>query len=60
MDASLEAWWLYQMSAAAGYVIIVISASFGGRGGDAVICFHMTARTREEAYSIVGGGVLCW
>ena len=29
-------------------------------GGDAVILFCMAAQTEETAYSVVGGGVLCW
>ena len=31
-DASLETWWLAERSAAAGYIVIVVSASFGVRG----------------------------
>ena len=45
MDASQEARWLAERPAATGYVVIVVSASFGSLGGDAAICFCMHART---------------
>ena len=47
------------MSAAAGYVGSVISVSFGGRGGNAVILFCMSSQTKGVAYSVSVGGVLC-
>ena len=32
MDESLKARWLLERSSAVGYVVIVVSASFGGQG----------------------------
>ena len=63
-DASLEVQWLAKMSTAAGYVVIVISASFDGQGEMRLYAFACPPKPRGrhilslvEAYSI-GGGTL--
>ena len=47
IDASPEARWFPEISEAAGYVVIVVSASFGGQGQ----CSHIRPNR--------GGGLLC-
>ena len=42
MDESLKARWLLERSSAVGYVVIVLSASFGGRGATrSCYCAHL-------------------
>ena len=62
-DAPLEARWLTEILATAGYVVVVVSALLGGRW----LTRSYTSELRGggqtlsvvEAYSVGGGGVLC-
>ena len=47
-DASLEARWLTERLAAAGYVVIVVSASFGGQGATRSYAFACLPEPRGQ------------
>ena len=49
MYASLEARWLMEISEAAGYVVLVVSASFGRRGATRSYYFACTPEPRERS-----------
>ena len=52
MDTSPEAQWLVERMSLTGYVVISISASFGGQRATWSYIFHDNPNQ--------GGGVLCW
>ena len=47
-DASTEAQWLAQMSAAAGYVVVFVLALFGGQGVTQSYDFACLAKPRKQ------------
>ena len=57
-DASPEAWWLMKRSVFAGYIIIVVLASFVGQGETRLyaLAFPPEPRGGGGVYSDVGGG----
>ena len=66
-DASPEARWLAERSAAAGYIVIVISALFSGQGKMRSYAFACPPKPRGrnnlflvEAYSVGGGALYRW
>ena len=62
MDASLEARWLVERSAAAGYIIIIVSPSLGSQGATWSYDFAYPPKPRGRrtlsvaGYSDRGGG----
>ena len=62
IEASLEARWLTERLAAAGYLVLVISASFGGQGATRSCAFAFPPKPKGgrtlsvTAYSGGGGG----
>ena len=67
MDAFLEVRWFAERSAAARYIVIVISASFIGRGAMRSYAFACPPKPRErhtmllvESYSVGGGAIYQW
>ena len=53
MDESLKARWLLERSSAVGYVVIVVSASFGGRGETRSCGFACLPKTRGRCTLLV-------
>ena len=53
MDDSLKARWLLERSSEVGYVVIFVSASFGGRGATRSFDFACLPKTRGRCTLLV-------